>query len=153
MLVEFISGIGTLILSPSPNPTSSRLSTGVGSFSYFCVSFCFHILQWIFSHQVMLHLLDWNSMLCSATICLPASVPFAYCIYHLQCNVVIISIFQLHSIKQPWMYIMPWSMKLYLGHTWFHWPTCQYVFPNYLWEKDLTLLWSVQFLTIIGKGR
>jgi hypothetical protein len=46
----------------------------------------------IFSHQVMLHLLDWNSILCSATICLLASVPFAYCIYHLQCNVVIISV-------------------------------------------------------------
>jgi hypothetical protein len=45
MLVEFISGIDPLILSPSPNPTSSRLSTGVGSFSYFCVSFCFRILQ------------------------------------------------------------------------------------------------------------
>jgi hypothetical protein len=47
----------------------------------------------------MLHLLDWNSILCSPTICLPASVPFAYCIYQLQYNVVIISIFQLHSIK------------------------------------------------------
>jgi hypothetical protein len=33
MLVEFISGIDPLILSPSPNPTPSRLSTGVGSFS------------------------------------------------------------------------------------------------------------------------
>jgi hypothetical protein len=46
MLVGFISGIDPLILSPSPNPMSSRLSTGVGNFSYFCVGFCFHTLQW-----------------------------------------------------------------------------------------------------------
>ncbi len=151
MLVEFISGIDPLILSPSPNPTSSRLELEV-----FLISvsvFVFTSSNEIFSHQVMLHLLDWNSILCSATICLLASVPFAYCIYHLQCNVVIISIFQLHSIKQAWMYIMLRPIKLYLGHTWFHWPTFQYVFPNYLWEKDLTLLWNVQSLTIIGKGR
>jgi len=47
--------------------------------------------------------------------------------------------YQLHSIKQAWMYIMPWPIKLYLGHTWFHWPTFQYVFPNYLWEKDFEM--------------
>jgi hypothetical protein len=99
-------------------------------FFLFLSVFVFASSREIFSHQVMLHLLDWNSILCSATICLPASVPFAYCIYHLQCNVVFLSVFQLHSIKQAWMYIMPWSMKLYLGHTWFHWPTFQYVFPK-----------------------
>lgn len=132
---------------------SNIFKTGVGSFSYFCVSFCFHIIQWNLFPSSYLTPAWLNSILCSATICLPASVPFAYCIYHLQCNVVIISVFQLHSIKQAWMYIMPWPIKLYLGHTWFHWPTFQYVFPNYLWEKDLTLLWNVQALTIIGKGR
>jgi hypothetical protein len=64
MLVEFISGIDQLILSPSPNPTSSRLSTGVGSFSYFCVSFCFHILQWTLfpSSYVTLAWLKFNIM-------------------------------------------------------------------------------------------
>jgi hypothetical protein len=84
-----------------------------------------------------------------------SSCKCSFCLLHLsqECNVVNISIFQLHSIKQSWMYIRPWSMKLYLGHTGFHWPTFQYVFPNYLWEKDLRLLWNVQALTIIGKGR
>jgi len=153
MLVEFISGIDTLILSPSPNPTSSRLWTRVGSFSYFCVSFCCHILQWnlFLSSYATLAWLKFNIMF-SYNL---SSCKCSFCLLHLsqECNVVIISIFQLHSIKQAWMYIMPWSMKLYQGHTWFHWPTFQYVFPNYLGEKDLTLLWNVQALTIIGKGR
>jgi hypothetical protein len=57
MLVEFISGIDPLILSPSPNP-SSRLSTGVQSFLISASVFVFTSSNEIFSHQVMLHLLD-----------------------------------------------------------------------------------------------
>jgi hypothetical protein len=91
MLVEFISGIDPLILSPSPNPTSSRLSTGVGSFSYFCVSFCFHILQWnLFpSSSVTLAWLKFNIMFsynlssCKCSFCLLHLSLAVQCCYYI----------------------------------------------------------------------
>ncbi len=78
-----------IITKPSPNPTSSRLSTRVGSFSYFYVGFYFDILQWnLFpSSYVTLAWLKFNIMFsynlsCKCSFCpLHLSLVMQCCYY------------------------------------------------------------------------